>query len=211
MSDQRRRIIDKIIGLKAMTTERGASEDEATAFAAKASKLMHDYAIEEGDLTSLGEHERFEGTIKYINPWRRDLIQACANSVFCDVVYSRGEDLFIIGRPLSIEVAWDMYWFIEAQVIQIGRDMYPGDLKAQRRFSAGAGQGVAEKLVKARQYDSDSLLPVVQEMDATKDAVKNMFGDSLQMMPARGHRQTREHLQGVLASDRIKLRKDIQE
>ncbi len=206
-------IIEKILKLKQKATCESATEAEAEMFAAKVVEMMRKHAIEEHQLTDKPDHKHDKRAIKYLNPWRRDLIRACADACFCCLVYgmrsSEKGQVNIVGRPLNVQACYEMYYFIEKQVILIARALYPKDSKSQKRAEGGLGAGVAGKIQETKGYDQESRLPVIQEKEAANDAA-DTFMDIVPLR-LRSHRRTREHIVGEINSDRIKLRHDIKD
>ena len=208
-------IVDKILKLKALS-EGTSNQHEAELAAEKMSELMRKHCIEAHQLTDKPDHEHSTSKIKYMNPWRRDLITACGEACFCHVVFGRGEDINIVGRPLNVRACYEMFYMIEKQIVRIARELYPRSRfhdpkdarKAQVRAEGGLGQGVAVKIKESNQKNSDHLLPVVQENKAAESAAHN-FMPNIRSVPAKGHRKSREHLTGEMNADRVQLRDEV--
>lgn len=201
-------IIEKIIALRQMTEQNGATKEEAESFAQKAAKLMAEHAIAENELEGKkSEHELETYKIKYLNPWRRTLIHIIAHACFCEMVCGGGETVHLVGRPLNVRAAREMFPFIERQVVLIARQLFPRDRKAQRRAEGGLGIGVAKKINASNLLNSERYLPVVQEMDAARSAAESML--RLKRARWRSHRLSYEHRMGEANANRIQIREEI--
>lgn len=207
-------IIEKILKLKAMA-EGTSNQHEAEVFGAKMSKMMADNCIEDHHLVDKPEHIHNKVNIKYINPWRRDLILACGDASFCSVVFGRAEEVNIVGRPLNVRACLEMFQLIEKQIARIARELYPHDSyenprearKAQVRAEGGLGTGVSQKIRNSNTKNAESLLPVVQESEASHAAAKGFM--NIRPMGMRNHRQSREHVEGMRQSGRVSIREEV--
>lgn len=210
---KRDEIIEKIRRLQQVTVENGASPEEAESFAAKAAEMMAKHAVAQEEITAPPEHKMDVREVKYLNPWRRDLLEAIARVCFVQVVFMRGTtDVTIVGRPLNIEAFYEMFRFIEKQCVDIARQLYPGseNRKAQRRAEGGLAAGVTKKLYEHHKKNRDALLPVVQELKASEQAMKDIIGeDNLSPMAEPERVITQEFVHGAQNADRVKLRKDV--
>jgi len=210
---ERDKIIDKIRRLQEVTVENGASPEEAESFAAKAAEMMARHAVDQSEITAPPEHKMDIREVKYLNPWRRDLLEAIARVCFVQVLYSRGTcDVTLVGRPLNIEAFYEMFRFIERQCVEIARDLFPGSdqRKAQRRAEGGLAAGVTKKLFQHHMKNADALLPVVQELKAAKAAMDDIIGaDNIAPLKEPERVITQEFVHGAQHADRIKLREDI--
>lgn len=196
-------IIEKIIALKCKSEDSGCTEAEAEAFGVKVAQLMEKHAIEMHELSEPPEHEHDIRKVKYMNPWRRHLLDACADACFCTYVRGRGEKTHIVGRPLNVRACYEMFYFIESQVVLIARQLYSGR-KSQRRAEGGLGDGIALKIMKSKMYDQESRLPVVQEKEAAEKAAMDAL--NFVIAPVRNHTNTIEHVVGRMNSGRIDIR-----
>lgn len=109
-------IIEKIIALKHKSEDSGCTEAEAQAFGIKVAQLMEKHAIEMHELTDKPEHEHDTRAVKYMNPWRRHLIGACADACFCTYVRGRGERTNIVGRPLNVRACYEMFYSLKSKL-----------------------------------------------------------------------------------------------
>lgn len=213
-------LVEKVRNLKAKA-ESTVNQNEMEAFAAGAAKLMAKYAIEDSELEIIKtEHDRVVMTIKYMNPWRRNLLNACCTASYSRLLLGKGEYVTICGRPHQIEAALDMFRFIEKQVIQIGRQLFP-DRKSRVRAEAGLGLAVADKIfeshakVKEEYQREDAAqgtsreLVLVGEEDAVDAFLDEQFPNRRQVAVKRS-RRTVQSMIGAAAADRVQIRKEMQ-
>ena len=207
-------VIDKILKLKALS-EGTSNQHEAELAAVKMQELMTKHCIETHQLTDKPEHELIKSKIKYMNPWRRDLITSCGDATFSTVIFGRGEVVHIVGRPLNVRACYEMFYMIEKQVVRIARELYPRSKfsdprmarKAQVRAEGGLGEGVSMKMKQSNHKNADHLMPVVQEKEASVKAANKMM--NISVVASKGHRKTREHITGEMNADRVALREEV--
>lgn len=214
MTVDKQSIIDKISALKRKSEDAGCTEAEALMFAQKVADLMEKHAVNMHELGEKPDHINNEQLIRWMRPWRKILLRACADTCFCTAVVDRKkltgdyQKVMIIGRPLNTQTCYEMFYFIESQIVQVAKDLYPGEVTKQRRAEDGLARGIVEKLYDSKMSTQEAKLPVVQEIKAANKAAYDFF-PNLRSVPARKVVQTREHVMGHMNAGRVQLRENI--
>lgn len=211
MSD-REKVIDRIRKLRALAEDGSVNNEEAAAAAAmKMAKLMQEHAVQEHELADPASLERVGHDFqqKYFDQWRRWLIGECALTCGAKPIYfrkARPPFVRVYGRPTACLATWEMFKFIEGQVVRISREMY-SVTKDQRQAQKGLALGVAEKLHDHRQADQDNPanLPVVLEAEMAEEAAFEAE-PSLRTMKKKAVKWTYEAENGRRNADRVNLR-----
>ena len=114
----------KVRKLFRLAHDKGATEGEAEAAAAKAQELLDAHKLTQLDVPEAGEER--EQTVHGVYPqgkrvphWRRVLRRACADTTYCFSVY--GEDAWhLFGKPTDAAVCRELYAFLAEQVDKMG-------------------------------------------------------------------------------------------
>lgn len=129
MSDERKKIIERVSKLLNMTTDKGASEQEAVVAAEKATALMTEYNInmtEIGLKNSKSVAQSAESTI-FHNNWKlgdHEIARPIAR--LCDCIYwhqSKTNNFIFYGLPTDAEYAMFLYEML-SNCIWVGLEAY---------------------------------------------------------------------------------------
>lgn len=208
---ERENIIERIKKLKAKADNSASTESEAEMFAAKVTALMEEHAILQSELGESPEHMKQEYIMKSVRVWKRDLMEVCAYTTFCQVVffgYGNNNKIELVGRPLNIQACISMYEFIVKQIEHIGRRTYPDSNKDAMNVMSGVVEGVGYKIAKSRQTTQDSKLPVIQEFEASKEATHKFYPEIKPKLELPRER-TMQHVQGNILAEDVKLFNEV--
>lgn len=150
-------IILKIKKLLALA-EGNSNINESLAAAAAANKLMFEYRLTKENL-NLPEEKLFDYSDKIGRPWLNlknpdEIMQALASMIAswnnCGVYIRRWKDaegecsgLSIVGQPVDILAAENMFWFLLSQLMSLANDPIP---KNKLSFWMGAMQKIKERI-----------------------------------------------------------------
>lgn len=208
MTMDRQTIIDKISALKRKSEDGGCTESEATMFATKVAELMEKHTVSMYELGEKPDHVKDKRDIKYMGPWRRILLNECAGGCFCICVLHGGKSVSIVGRPLNVEATYEMFYFIEKQIVLIARELYV-DTKAQRRAEGGLGVGIARKINASKLSTQEARMPVVQEKEAAMKSARSVMPNLREGYEANLPKETIESIVGEMNAERINIRENI--
>lgn len=214
----RHAIIEKLLKIKKLAEDEATSEQAAANYAGKMAKIMQEHAIAEHELETATELERpgvdFEN--KYFDNWRMMILTACC--LHCgthSVMYRKARPSFlrIYGRPLAVEATWEMYKFLEQQIVKISRTMY-SSTKESRQAQKGLGIGVCEKMdlqydeFTAQGGDSRALMVIDQERALSEESMREELGDP---KPAkrRPPKVTEAVYQGYRRADEVEINRKV--
>lgn len=208
----REKIIERIRKLRALSEDGSVNNEEAAAAAAmKMAKLMREHAVEEHELADPKSLERvgLDFQQKYFDQWRRWLICECALTCGSKPVFyrkARPPFIRIYGRPASCEATWEMFKFLEGQVVRISRELY-SVTKDQRSAQKGLALGVCAKMQMHRDADQDNPanLPVVLESEMSEEAMY-AAEPNLRKMKRRSVEWNEQAQNGMNHADRVNLR-----
>ncbi len=213
----RTKLIEKLRKLKTKAEDAGCTEQEAMTFAGKLSDMMREHMVSMAEVEAAEEAERLarEEGMKYMDAWRRSILGSVALTCGCYVLFdTRNKSVELFGRPLNVEAMWEMYQFIEKQIVQISRDMYPGQQKYSRQAQKGLGIGVCGKLREHRDQDqaNPANLPVVQEQEASQGFAEDEMGKRGMRITTMKRRSMRDSValqEGIRNAGRVQLRQEV--
>lgn len=149
-------VIKRVNKLRAMTTERGASEEEAAAFAAKAAEIMEEHGLTMMELeSSSGDGEKREKDAFRMDRtrWFDVLMSAVAASCFCYADTdksgsSRDQRTFrLFGRASAVITAKITFEYLVRSVQRTFKDIRNGGGHVNRDlFCHGCAERLAERL-----------------------------------------------------------------
>lgn len=213
---EREDILTKLKKLRAMAEDASDHNETAAAAAAeKMRKLMEEHAVAEHELEDYKSLERvgLDYGQKYFDKWRLWLMHEASLSCGTYMIYFRKGDnkrFRIYGRPHACEATWEMFKFLEGQVVRISREMYDVT-KLQRQAQKGLALGVAQKMQGSRDLDQSNpaQLPVVLETTMSQEAMNEAEGN------VKAARKTKTTLtaasvNGFNNADRVQLREEIE-
>lgn len=211
MTDQRAKILEKIKKIKAKA-EGSDNPEEAATFATKMHDMMRDHQVEMAELElEVAIYETFEEHQKYFDGWRRELMAACSVTCSVHIVFNTQTKVVgIHGRKENYVACWEMFKWLESEVVRISRVLYPIERAKSRRAQLGLALGVVEKLREHRQKDKDNpaLLPMVVERDNVKADFEEHHG-VFETAAAPTVRPTVEARIGYQNADQIRIRKEV--
>lgn len=212
---EREKLIERVRKLRAMAEDGSIHNETAAAAAAqKMAALIQEHAIEEHELGRSAEADRpgsdFEQ--KYFDQWRRWLLGECALACGSKPIYyrkARPPFVRIYGRPEYSAATWEMFKFIEGQIVRISREMY-SVTKQQRQAQKGLALGVCELLQEHRNRDQENpaRLPVVLEADMAEQAMRDSE-EGVTAIKRRPVKWTSAAENGRQNADRVQLREHV--
>ena len=223
MNDERESLLTKIRKLKALADDDAITEQEAANYASKMAKLMTEHAVAEHELGAAAELDRIGVNFgqKYFDSWRLMIITECSTDCGTYVIMyrkARPEPYFrIYGRPEAIEACWEMFKWLEAQIVRISREMY-SQTKLSRQAQKGLAMGVAEKMGILREERKEewkettgtALIVLDTEQDLAKAAMTLELGEP-KKTKRRQIQLTEAVAQGYRAADQVQINRRIEE
>jgi hypothetical protein len=165
----RESILSRIKKLQALTTDRGATPEEAAAAAAKVQALLFEHNLEQADVDMSGPEEKAEAyeDVSYTHEsakqttinWRRKLLHRIAKHNFCDTCFTSGtRRQYITGKRSNVDVVIYLYESVARQIEEMAEraaKAQPGDERKvfKRNFALGAVSTVALRLYEQRKAD----------------------------------------------------------
>lgn len=166
MTDDRlSKLIHKIRALQAKADDKGTTEAESMAFAAKVQELLLEHNLSMSQVRESGEVDyasepvvegRFD--TKYRNPWRIQLAIRIARLYFCELYLSSWWDsaaqksrpsYVFVGRACNVEVAKHMIEYVIKRVTSLS-DLYVrgngGDSSTRDEFQRGCSLRVCHRI-----------------------------------------------------------------
>lgn len=141
MADKIEKVMQLINKLLSVTTENGATENEAIEASLKVQKLLAKYDIELGDVNKSKE-DIVMATVKTSNDlWRIDLANIIADN-FCCKVFGLGSDIVFYGYKRHCEVAKAVF----ISIYEFGR------VRAKKLFKDYRNAGLNPKGIKNQFY-----------------------------------------------------------
>jgi|SRR6056297_244757 len=217
---ERESILTKIRKLRALANDDSIGEAEASVYAEKMADLIRKHTVEEHELGSPAELERVGMNFgnKYFDSWRLSIITECSTDCGTYVIMyrkARPEPYFrIYGRPENVEACWEMYRFLEEQIVRISRDMF-SNTKESRQAQKGLALGVCERMGLARdaaKMDDSSgtaLVVLETEQDLSKTTMEAELGKP-RKTKRRSIQLTDAVAQGYAQADRVKIRREVE-
>ena len=155
-------ILSKIKKLQNLTTERGATPEEAASAAAKAQALLFEHNLAQADVDTrldangapdpYGKVEHIlEGANRNSLTWRRTLLFVVARYNFCSAVYRPGTTILsVIGKRSNVESVLYLNQCLARQIETMAKDASRSQLSGKAAyvtsFALGAVQTVRERL-----------------------------------------------------------------
>lgn len=152
---------------KLLELSRSDNPHEAAAAAARAQELMLKYAVDEEALRAAGQGEAAEpvvtiplrrGTTK-IPSWEPTLCAHLARSMTCRVFYTKGVDIYVVGRKSMAEAVIATFYHLRGEIVRMaekGWDAAKGTIPGlhgrtwKRSFYNGANSTIHLRLDDAK-------------------------------------------------------------
>jgi hypothetical protein len=182
-------ILEKIRKLRALTVERGATEDEAIAAQKAMFTLLAKYNLSISEVESKSAKEsRAVGQEKVaagLFSWEKFLYRSVANLNFCEYLSSGHKRIhIIIGSPANTIATKEMASFLVETICQLAEQAAKGQPAGERwgflhAFRQGCSSRLCERIDEMRQQaiagqmkaaDPDSLLPALANLYQTNAA-----------------------------------------
>jgi len=177
-------ILSKIKKLQALTTERGASPEEAASAAAKAQALLFEYNLSQADVETKEQAPDPYGKIEHVMTganrntvtWRRSLLYTIAKHNFCSAVTLPGTTkMSLVGKRSNVETVLYLNEIlvreIERLAIEAGKTVLNNRAAYMLSFCRGAVATIHARLME-QQRSSEASATMHQDMQTgTRNAV----------------------------------------
>jgi hypothetical protein len=184
------KILDKIRALKAKA-ESTTSEAEAMAFLAKVNEMLIKYDIDASklEIEEQSEITMIRWTVKYDDPWRREIYVALCRLYHCTPVRHahwdenyiyRIIDYTVTGREHNCFLVEEMFEYLINTVIRLSRN-YSKLRREQLAFQRGCGSSISSKILGMvddnQAHIKGTGLPIVLQKDkaAIDEFIKKEF------------------------------------
>jgi hypothetical protein len=223
-------IIEKIRKLRAMTTERGATEDEAIAAQRAVFTLLAKFNLSISEVESKSANEsRAVGQEKIASglfAWEKLLYQAVARLNFCEYLRGHNRTHIIIGSPANTIASREMAAYLVETVCKLAESAAKAEPAKTRwgfmhAFRQGCSTRLRERIEEMRAEaiagqmkaaDPNSLLPALANLYQTTAAANAAFMKGMRIR----HTRVNEHVRngagyhaGSAAANGIGLRKEV--
>lgn len=155
-------ILSKIRKLQNLTTERGATPEEAASAAAKAQALLFEHNLSSADVATADDKPDPYGKVEHAHTgsrthvsWQRTLLHVIARANFCETVYSPGTTKqSVIGKKSNVEIVLYLNDCLVRQIQvlaeQASRHLLSGRAAYQVSFARGAVATIYKRLSEQR-------------------------------------------------------------
>lgn len=221
MEDKKTQIINLIMKLLELGSEKNPNENERNSASAKAAQLMADYAIDcmelrKKVLTDNTIEEHIRGLSARYNGWESDLASYISNCFDSKIILRRTSEEWImifIGNKGDVEIATFFFKYLRRSV---GRssETYHKNKKEQNTFAYGMTVKIGHRLkelYKQREefIPSDCKALVVVKKDNVANYIKKNFPRLGSTTAAKVSGSREAYLQGQIAGEKINLSRPI--